>query len=175
MFTKKCRNDIKHTQHTHIGGGKTSSLCATTHITRHSPNTELNNLLSLSVQGAVFKHLKLCASAKKSCLVAYLWFRPQILYSMAATIVRLERDSYRRSCFDLCPQERYKPSPISIIQFSKQTAGIKACIQLHFLYFYTAPLKSSQLQYYSHKQGRASYVTDLALRPVSSIMTSFTP
>lgn len=95
--------------------------------------------------------------------------RPQILYSMAATIVRLERDSYRRSCFDLCPQERNNSSPISRIQFSKQTAGIKACIQLRFLYFYVAPTKCSQIQYCSHKQGRSSYVTDLALRPLSSI------
>lgn len=160
--------------HKHTLSGVVRRLCPSSLETL--AKTELNNLFSLSVQGAVLKHLKLCASAKKSCLVAYLWFRPQILYSMAATIVRLERDSYRRSCFDLCPQERKNLSPISIIQFSKQTAGIKACIQLYYLSFYIAPYKSSQIQYGSHKQGRASCVADLALRPVSNfILTSFTP
>lgn len=131
------------------------------------------------------------AERKKSCLLAFCGSGQQeeIFYSMAATIVRLEENSYRQSwketeaalsCHCLCLQQRYDPFQyrfnIGFIHTSKRNkhaqfsywggGAFPVCVSFSFMDFVLNFLNTVLLR---SEEGRecCPYVTDLALRRVS--------
>lgn len=171
---KSARTTQKHTQtHTGVGMVRFHLLSLPLPLISHSKqlpkivtvdNIFKYNILYFTISSRCFiwTPKAILPAEKKSCLLAFCGSGQQeeIFYSMAATIVRLEDNSYRQSwkeaeavlsCHSLCLQERYNPFPVSLTYV--QACSVHFFFQfspLYLVFLYCLSLKTEflKLQYY---------------------------